>query len=135
MRLPDFMKKGLMLYGDAKTSPDSPETLAKLAKAYREEGRVHDALECFRLVNHPKGIEEIVNEAVSEGDYFLFLRGMEALNLPIDKTRLIELARSAREKGKLTFAFMAYRDAGDEALAREVESLMSNASQNGETAD
>jgi hypothetical protein len=121
MRIPDTLKKGVILYGDSKKDPASPSTLIAYGNAYVEGGRIHDALECYYRAEHTEGIEKIVEEAVSAGDFFLYRMGMVFLGREMDKKDLNKLAENARRTGKLAFARDAYEMCGDDKAKKEIE--------------
>ena len=124
MRLPDPIKKGLILYGDATHNPKASPELIEYGRLYLEEGRPNDALDFFSRAGFDEGIEEIVKQAVLDGDFFLYRRGMEFMGREMGKESLLRLAGNARKQGKFAFAREAYEIAGDDKAVKEVEGLM-----------
>lgn len=124
MGLLNPLKKGLLLYGDARRGPAQPEELLKYAERYMEEGGFADALNFYSAAGSDNGIRRIISEAVTSGDLFLYRRGYALLGSGMDRGELITLAQNAKASGKLVFARDAYLEAGDEKSAGEVEKLM-----------
>ncbi|MBN1573069.1 MAG: hypothetical protein JW984_07735 [Deltaproteobacteria bacterium] len=118
------LKKGLLLYGDARRGPAQPEELLKYAERYMEEGGLADALNFYDAAGSDDGIRKIISAAVSSGDFFLYRRGCALLGSGMDRGELTNLAQNAKASGKLVFARDAYREAGDDKSAGEVEKLM-----------
>jgi hypothetical protein len=121
MRIPNTLKKGVILYGDSKKDPASPSELIAYGNKYIEGGRIQDALECYHRAGHTEGIEKIVGEAVSAGDFFLYRTGMGFLGRELDKKDLNTLAKNADAGGKLAFARDAYEATGDDKVKKEIE--------------
>jgi hypothetical protein len=124
MRIPDSLKKGLVLYGDRSHAPASPERLAEYAAAYESEGRNSDALEFFWQAGLTEGMERIARRAVEEGDFFLYRQAMTYLERDMSAGELSSLSVSAEKLGKLTFALSAAREAGDGRRIAALEAMI-----------
>jgi hypothetical protein len=133
MRIPTPLKRGVILYGDTKKSPASPAELIEYAKAYRDEGRHNDALIFYAQADSSSGIEEIIVEAIADGDFFLYRRAKELLHQEPDPTHLAELAKNAKQKGKLTFARDAYDACGKKKEKSEIEKIIEKINKGSET--
>lgn len=118
------LKKGLLLYGDAKRDPAQSDELLKYAERYMEEGGFADALNFYIAADSDDGVRKILSVATSNGDFFLYRRGCELMGMEMDREDLINLAQNAAASGKLVFARDAYLEAGDEKSAGDVEKLM-----------
>ncbi len=118
------LKKGLLLYGDARRDPAKPEELLKYAESFMEEGAFADALNFYVEAGADDGVKKLLAEAVSSGDYFLYRRGCELLGKEMDRGDLMSLAQNAKASGKLVFARDSYLGAGEDRLAGDVEKLM-----------
>jgi hypothetical protein len=121
MRLPDPLRKGLLLYGDRTHAPEPPERLVDYGAAYESEGRISDALESFWRARFTEGMERIARRASDEGDYFLYRQAMIYLGRPMPAAELVALSNKAAELGKLSFALAAARQAGDSHLVGALE--------------
>jgi hypothetical protein len=121
MRLLDPLKKSLLLYGDSNHNPASPDRLVAYGELYEEEGRIHDALEFYWRAGFTEGLERIEKSALAEGDFFLYRQAMGYLGREILKEDLAAVMKNAQHKGKLSFALMAAREAGDEKAAALIE--------------
>lgn len=132
MRLPDSLKKGLLLYGDRTRDPAPSERLVDYGAAYESEGRASDALECFWRAGFTEGIERIARYAVDEGDFFLFRQAMIYLERPMPAEELLALAKNAAGKGKLAFALSAAREAGDNRMVSALEAQIEGDGAGGE---
>ena len=117
MRLPNPLKKGLLLYGDRSHAPAGPERLVEYGVAYESEGRVTDALEFFWRSEFAEGMERIARRACEEGDFFLYRQAMSYLGKAMSPGDLAALSKVAEERGKLSFALAAAREAGDDRRA------------------
>jgi hypothetical protein len=124
MRPLDPIKKGLVLYGDGRHDPAPPGRLIAYGAAYEEEGRVHDALEFFWRARDQEGMKRIAQRAIAEGDFFLFRQATTYLGKKPERAELTSLMKNAEEHGKLSFALMAAREAGDERAAAEIKRKM-----------
>jgi tetratricopeptide (TPR) repeat protein len=125
MKLPDPLKKGLLLYGDRAHAPAEPERLAEYGAAYESEGRVTDALEFYRRAGLTEGIERIAAAAVSAGDFFLYRQAAAYLGRAMAARELSTLGKNAEERGKLAFALAAAREARDDRRAAALAERMS----------
>ncbi len=132
MRLPDSLKKGLLLYGDRTHDPAPSERLIDYGAAYESQGRTSDALECFWRAGSTEGMERIARHAVDEGDFFLYRQAMIYLERPMPAEELLALSKNAAGKGKLAFALAAAREAGDNRMVSALEAQMAEAAADGE---
>ncbi|KIX13873.1 hypothetical protein [Dethiosulfatarculus sandiegensis] len=84
-------------------STESPK-LAEAAKAYFEEGRLGEALDCYKAAGDTEGLKAVCQKAVLEGDFFWWKQAHQMMgnNPPIEEAA--ELAKNAGEKGKDSFA-------------------------------
>jgi hypothetical protein len=126
MRLPDPLKKGLILYGDQTHAPASPERLAEYGAAYESEGRATDALEFFWRAGLTEGIERIARGAVDEGDFFIYRQAMIYLGRDMAAGELSALGKNAEGRGKLAFAVAAAQQAGDDRRAAALAARIGN---------
>ncbi len=124
MRIPDPLKKGLILYGDRSHAPATPERLVEYAAAYESEGRNSDALEFFWQAGSTEGMERIARRAVEEGDFFLYRQAMTYLEREMTPSELSALSVSAEKLGKLSFALSAAREAGDGRRIAALEAMI-----------
>jgi hypothetical protein len=124
MRLLDPIKKGLVLYGDSRHDPAPPARLSVYGTAYEEEGKLHDALEFFWRAGDHEGMKRIGERAIADGDFFLFRQAASYLGKKPEPDELVGLMKNAQERGKLFFALMAAREAGDERAAAEIKRKM-----------
>jgi len=113
MRLPNPLKKGILLYGDRTHAPAGSERLVEYGAAYESEGRVTDALEYFWRAEFTEGMERIARRACEEGDFFLYRQAMLYLGQAMSPGDLAALSKVAEERGKLSFALAAAKEAGD----------------------
>jgi hypothetical protein len=124
MRLPDTLKKGLILYGDRTHAPAGPERLAEYGAAYESEGRMTDALECYWRAGLAEGVQRIAKNAVEEGDFFLYRQATVYLGRDMAAGELSTLSKNAEGRGKLSFALAAAREAGDDRRAAALAEKM-----------
>lgn len=115
------LKKGLLLYGDARRDPAPPEELLRYAERYMEEEGYADALNFYYVAGSDDGVRKVLSAAVSTGDFFLYRRGCEMMGWETDRDDLINLAENAKASGKLAFARDAYLQAGDDKKAGEID--------------
>jgi len=124
MRIPNPLKKGLVLYGDRSHTPVPPERLIEYGTAYESEGRNSDALEFFWRAGFVEGMERIAGRAVEEGDFFLYRQAMNFMERAMSAGELSALSVSAEQRGKLFFALSAAREAGDGRRAAALEAMI-----------
>ncbi len=115
------LKKSLVLYGDAKKSPESPSELIKYAELFLESGELSDALNFYYEAGSEDGVRKVLKDAISNGDFFFYHRGNELMGWEMERNDLINLAENAKAAGKLVFARDAYIEAGEEKKAEEIE--------------
>ncbi|MBN2225060.1 MAG: hypothetical protein JW765_10325 [Deltaproteobacteria bacterium] len=132
MRLPNPLKKGLILYGDQTHEPASPERLVEYGTAYESEGRDSNALECFWQAGFTEGIQRIALRAIEEGDFFLYRQAMVYMERAMVADELLALSRNAEERGKLSFALAAAREAGDGKRTAALEAKIPKGDTDGE---
>lgn len=125
MRLPDPLKKGLILYGDDSHAPAAPQRLMEYGTAYETDSRFGDALEFFWQAGFTEGMERICRRAADEGDFFIYRQAMGYLERAMTAAELSALSRNAEERGKLAFALAAARQAGDDRRAAALADKMS----------
>ncbi len=122
MALPDALERRELLYGRPRRAPD----YAALGDRYHEAGRRLDALEAYwRIPDEAARAERIARlekEAVEHGGAFLLLR--IATRQPVDRESWRKASANAEAAGKLRYALMAAKEAGDaeviEALERKL---------------
>jgi hypothetical protein len=131
MRLPDSLKKGLILYGDRTHTPANPERLAEYGAAYESEGRIIDALEFFWRAGSAEGMQRIAQGAIDEGDYFLYRQATGYVGRDMTKDELSALSKNAEERGKLSYALAAAEQAGDNRRAAALTAKMGNGDADG----
>jgi len=132
MRLLDPLKKGLVVYGDDRHEPAAPDRLIAYGRSYEAEGKIHDALEFYWRAGDREGMERISQGALAEGDFFLFRQAMGYLGRKPERGELLSLMKNAEERGKLSFALLAAREAGDERAAARLERKMGGKTDDGE---
>lgn len=132
MRLPDSLKKGLILYGDHTHPPAPSERLIDHGSAYESQGRISDALECFWRARFTEGMERTARRAVDEGDFFLYQQAMMYMVQPMPADDLLALSKNAAERGKLAFALAAARQAGDSRMVSALEAQMTGGDAGGQ---
>lgn len=89
------------------------------ANSCLEDEFLHDALEFFKKAKESAGIEQILKQAIEDGDVFLVAHALEALKKEFSNDEWINVGRRAESLGKYVFAAQAYRKAGaDEEAAR-----------------
>jgi hypothetical protein len=84
-------------------SSGSPK-LAEAAKAFFEEGRLGEALDCYKAVGDNEGLKAICQKALEDGDFFWWKQAHQSLGNNPPTEEAAELAQNAREKGKESFA-------------------------------
>jgi len=124
MKLPNPLKKGLILYGDGSHAPAPSERLIEYATAYESEARYSDALESFWRAGSTEGMERIARRAIEEGDFFLYRQAMGYMERAMTADELSALSTAAEGRGKLTFALAAARQAGDGRRTAALEALL-----------
>jgi hypothetical protein len=132
MRLPDSLKKGLILYGDRTHSPAPSERLAEYGTAFESEGKTSDALEFFRQAKSTEGMERIARRSVEEGDFFLYRQAMVYMERAMTSDDLSALSKAAEGRGKLSFALTAAREAGDSRRVAALEAKAAKDNADGE---
>ncbi len=133
MRLPDSLKKGLILYGDHTHTPAESGRLVEYGKAFESQAKTSDALEFFRQAGSTEGMERIARRAVEEGDFFLYRQAVMYMERAMAAEDLSALAKAAEERGKLSFALAAAREAGDNRLVAALEAKIAKGDADGET--
>ncbi len=100
------------------------ESLRRQAEAFRDEGYTQDALDFFARAEDKEGLAEILDQAVSEGDFFAAKSAASRMGAAMTKEQLTTLAGNALEKGKFRFALQAYTLLGDEANIEKARALI-----------
>lgn len=113
--LPTTLEKREYLYG--KGAPK--DTLISLGDRYIEAGRLEDAALFFNRAEDTGRLEDLFREAVSSGDYFLYVHVARLLGRPPAKEDLQKLTAAAREAGLEVFARQAEEAAGEKGSGLE----------------
>ena len=109
-RQPGALKRRALL---AESSPQ----LAEAGLAFLEDGRLGEALECLRAVDHQEGLRKLMEVALAGGDIFFWQQAAAFLGLEPTGQDLEQLEQNARQAGKINFA----QRAADLAQARSAE--------------
>jgi hypothetical protein len=106
--LPDPLRKREILY-----SSDTPaEELTALGRAFLDKGLPMDALDCFAEARSRPDLEDLLERAIQDGDYFVLRRCALALGRKPSGEERKRLAVRARELGKEAFATAAEKADG-----------------------
>ena len=85
----------------------APEKLKARAQAFIEAGMVMDAMRFLAAAGESEKVAEMAENAVEEGDLFLYLQALRELGREPLPDELHKLARSAEARGMLSFAEQA----------------------------
>lgn len=118
--LPDPIEKRDLVYGDDTSDSRRIET----GDQFFEENFIVDALNAYEEADHREGGENVLEKAVSGGNYFLVRRVRNNWPDLVDENVLRESAENAEETGRYTDAVKFYRDLGEtDAMERVQEEL------------
>ncbi len=117
IKLPDYREKQRLLYGDKV----QPELVRKTAKNLLAAGALNDAAEFFHRVEDSKALEAIAEQALEEGDLFLFDKVYRQLGRQPTPELYDRLGQRALATGKLQFAAQAFTKAGNDAMVKQVQ--------------
>jgi tetratricopeptide (TPR) repeat protein len=109
MKLPDCLKRRDILYG-TDTSEKDAEHYGYL---YLEAGRHNDAVEFFGRARCIEALERLRQTALAQGDFFVFARAVEFLELEDIGEDWLRLGEHAMREGKYQFGLQAFEKAGD----------------------
>ncbi len=81
--------------------------LAEVGLAFLELGRWGEALECLAAAQDTSGLEQLRDLALAAGDYFYTTAAARALGQELSDQQMAQIAQTARQGGKDTFAAAA----------------------------
>jgi hypothetical protein len=105
-RIENLLEKQRLLYGKQKDA----RTLRSIGESFFQANRLFEALEFFAASSFTEGLIKIRDLSKQEGDYFLFKKTKEFLKEQITTEELEEVAKNAKEKGKLLYCENALRE-------------------------
>jgi len=118
--LPTAERKRRMLH-DEKTSV---EDLNDLGDAFREAGRLGEALEAYARTLDEKRLRSLRERALAMGEVFVLTQTERLLKDEIPAKDWRAAAEKALADGRLRHARTAFDRAGDEEKAREIEASL-----------
>jgi hypothetical protein len=92
----------------------SVETLLRWGKSFEEAELFHDAIDFYEKAGAREPLERILEQALEDGDLFLYKRACRALKIEPDADRWRLLGERAQSQGKSLFMKEAFRLAGVE---------------------
>ncbi|MHC5080924.1 MAG: tetratricopeptide repeat protein [Planctomycetota bacterium] len=113
--LPNWREKKEWLWGE----DTPPEKQKEMGNAFFRQGRLAEALDFFEQAKDVEGVRNVLGEAVTQGDWFLFKRCRLFFDAPLDE-ELRDLAGNAKNLGKWLYAFQAYQALDDRPALEEV---------------
>ena len=120
-QLPGFREMRRLLYSKNVPVEDIVAAAAELAKAERYS----DALDLYEKAQNLEGVRSISEKAFSDGDVGIWMKARRILKEPISPEEWAKLAEVALSAEKPHFALFAYKRAGDEAKAEELQRTLS----------
>jgi uncharacterized protein HemY len=124
--LPNYLKKRKILYSKSSSS----QIFIELGNRFFQEKQWNDAIDFYERADFKEGLEEIGELSKQEGDFFTFLRIMNALSKEASEQEWEILGDRAQERGRLQDAIKAYRAGQNELKLKRVEKTI--APQDGE---
>lgn len=123
MKWPSFLERKEKLF-----SPKTPrEELVRWGTQYLEADRVHDAVAFYRQARHQEGLKRILEQAIEEGDAFLYREALDGMDPPdADPKKWARLAQQAESKGRWQDALNAYEQLEDELGCKRVREAIRN---------
>ncbi len=118
--LPDYKQKQKLLYKDGA----DPAALIQQGEQFFAAGWYKDAVDFFGKAGFSEGLERVRTKALDEGDAFLLLLSLRALEIDAEADEWRQLADRALGLGKLQFAREGYRQAGDRKGLDKVDKLL-----------
>ncbi len=104
--IPNALKRRHLMEQQA----DAHQSVA-LADAYLAEGRVQEAIFFLAKAEAWDRLQELADQAISEGDAFLLKQIGDLLKQDYETAKWLSLAEAAEEGGKLLYAEVARRHA------------------------
>ena len=98
--------------------------LISFGEHYVLEGRLSDAIDFFEKADHVKGLDQLKEDCIAEGDFFLFNRLVGILADSPSPDEWSRLGEKALALGKLHFARLAYTQANLPEKVAQVEKLL-----------
>ncbi|TET34172.1 MAG: hypothetical protein E3J72_15105 [Planctomycetota bacterium] len=115
-KLPDPIWKRALLFSDAGDGKDLPA----LAEGFLESGNMHDAIAFFARAGRTDRLEVLASRAVEQGDFPSLFSIAEA-GIEITAKTWRRCGEAGKKLGKMRYAAEAFRRAGDEKTAKELE--------------
>ncbi len=125
LNLPTWKEKKELLYN--RELEVDPARLLDIGSRLEQAGRLCDALDFYNRASHRDGMEKLLGKAVSEGNFFLYRKCLDALGRAVSKEEAARLAANAVSKGKHSYAIHAFKAAGDEEGARKAKEALKEA--------
>ncbi|MDR1921543.1 MAG: hypothetical protein LBS31_07365 [Candidatus Adiutrix sp.] len=86
------------------------ETLKKAARELMEINLLSDAADFFKRAGDDEGLHEIINQAVREGNFFIFKEASSKLSSSLkDRAKLEALMETAENNGQMLYLEQAER--------------------------
>ena len=98
--------------------------LIRFGEYYAVEGRLSDAIDFFEKADHANGLDQLKDDCIAEGDFFLFNRLVSILADSPSPDKWSRLGENAIALGKLHFARLAYKQANLPEKVAQVEKLL-----------
>jgi len=106
---------------DSKDKKYDLQRLKTLGELALKNGYLQDALEYFRNAKDQKGLDHLKNQAVEEGDVFLFMTIEKTID-PFDAELWNKIGNRAFELGKYRFARTAFEHTENESMLAKLTS-------------
>jgi len=103
--IPNYLEKRRLLYSKG----TSPEELKELGDLFLRHDHLNDAIDFYEKARYREGLEEIGRLSRDIGDFFLFRRVVDLLNLEVTAKEWETLGDRAMEFGRFQDARKAYR--------------------------
>lgn len=100
------------------------EELIKWGNFYLEKDLIYDAFEFFKVAGDGNSLKSLLNQAKSEGNFFLFNSIASTLKQDISAGEWDEIGKIAEQKEKNEFALKAYEKAGNDRKIEEINRML-----------